>query len=153
MALTIFELISIVLLALVGGLFWGPWLALTRSMATFEPNIFLAMVDRLNRNMAPIMSVLMPISLLSLIPVLLITFGGRPVAFYLTLAALVLFVIALLVTVLIEVPIVKQMATWTVATLPSNWRQLRDRWGAFHIVRVISGLLGLALVVAGALSL
>lgn len=153
MALTIFELISITLLALVGGLFWGPWLALTRSMASFEPNIFLAMVDRLNRNMAPIMTVLMPLSLLSLAPVLLITFGSRPVAFYLTLGALVLFVIALLVTMLIEVPIVKQIATWTVSTLPNNWRQLRDRWGAFHIVRVVAGLAGLVLVVAGALSL
>ena len=152
MTLTVCALISIVLVALVAGLFWGPWLALTRSMATFEPSVFLAIVDRLNRNMAPLMSVLMPVSLLSMGPVLFFAYGSRPTTFYLTLAALLSFVVALLVTVLIEVPIVKQIATWTVATLPSNWRQLRDRWGAFHIVRVVAGMAGLAFLVAGALS-
>jgi hypothetical protein len=56
---------SIVLLASVGGLYWGPWLALTRSMATFDPETFLVIVKRLNRNMAPIMTILMPVALLS----------------------------------------------------------------------------------------
>jgi uncharacterized membrane protein len=151
MTLTICALTSIVLAALVAGLFCGPWLALTRSMATFEPSVFLAIVDRLNRNMALLMTILMPVTLLSMVPVLLITYSHRPTTFYLTLAALLAFVVALLVTVLIEVPVVTQIATWTVATLPSNWRQVRDRWGAFHIVRVVAGMAGLALLVAGAL--
>jgi uncharacterized membrane protein len=152
MTLTICTLISIMLAALVAGLFWGPWLALTRSMATFEPNVFLAIVDRLNRNMAPLMTLLLPVSLLSMGAVLFLTYGDRPATFFLTLAALVSFVVALLVTVMIEVPIVKQITTWTVATLPANWRQLRDRWGAFHIIRVVAGMAGFALLVAGALS-
>ena len=53
--------------------------------------------------------------------------------------------------VLVEVPIVKQIAPWTPRTLPANWRQLRDRWGAFHIVRVVAGIAGLAFLVAGAI--
>ena len=153
MALTICALISIVLAALVAGLFCGPWLASTRSLATFEPPVFLAIVDRLNRNMAPLMTLLLPASLLSMAAVLFLTFGDRPTTFSLTVAALAAFVVALLVTVLIEVPIVKQIATWTVATLPSNWRQLRGRWGAFHIIRVLASMAGLALLVAGALSM
>jgi uncharacterized membrane protein len=59
--------------------------------------------------------------------------------------------VALLVTVLIEVPIVKQIETWTASTLPGNWEQLRDRWGAFHVVRVIAALAGLVLLVVGAI--
>jgi hypothetical protein len=61
------------------------------------------------------------------------------------------FAVALLVTVLIEVPIVKQITTWTVETLPENWTQLRDRWGSFHIIRVVAGVAGVAFLVAGAI--
>jgi hypothetical protein len=54
-------------------------------------------------------------------------------------------------TTLVEVPIVKQIATWKPETLPGDWQQRRDRWGAFHIVRVVSGVGGLVLLVAGAI--
>jgi uncharacterized membrane protein len=151
MTLKILELVSIVLSAVVGGMYWGPWLALTKSMKTFKPDVFLAIVDRLNRNMAGLMTALTPIALLSIVPVLFISFGRQPTTFYLNLAGFILFVVALLVTVIIEVPIVKQIATWTVGTLPDNWTQLRDRWGLFHIIRVVTGIVGLALLVAGAI--
>ena len=71
MTLKIFELVNIVLLTLVSGMYWGPWLALSRSLATLEPPVFLAIVHRLNLNMAPLMTVLMPVALLSTIPVLI----------------------------------------------------------------------------------
>lgn len=73
MILKMWELISIVLLTLVSGMYWGPWLALSRSMATFEPEVFLPVVARMNRNMGPLMIVLMPIALLSTVPVRTIT--------------------------------------------------------------------------------
>jgi hypothetical protein len=52
----------------------------------------------------------------------------------------------------VEVPIVRQIETWTVSTLPANWQQLRDRWQAFHVVRVVASVAGLVLVVIGAIS-
>jgi CHASE1-domain containing sensor protein len=54
-------------------------------------------------------------------------------------------------TGLIEVPIVKRIRPWTVSTLPDNWQQLRDRWVSFHLIRVLGGFAGLALLVAGAI--
>ncbi len=151
MTLKIFELVSIVLLTLVSGMYWGPWLALSRSLATFEPPVFLAIVHRLNLNMAPLMAMLLPVALLSAVPVLFISYSERPRTFYLTLAGFALFVVTLLVTVLIEVPIVKQIETWTVSSLPDNWQQLRDRWGTFHIVRMVPSLVGLVLILVGAI--
>ena len=50
------------------------------------------------------------------------------------------------VTVLVEVPMVKEMVTWTVATLPANWQQVRDRWVRFHVIRVVAGLASLVLL-------
>ena len=62
-----------------------------------------------------------------------------------------LFVVTLIVTLRVEVPIVTQMAAWTVATLPDNWQQLRDRWGAFHLLRIIPSALGLVFYLVGAI--
>jgi hypothetical protein len=140
MALKLFELFSVVLLMIVGGLYWGPWVALSRSMATFEPGVFLAVVKRMNRNMEPVMTVLMPVALVSTLPVLVLSYGQHRQAFYLTLAGLALVV---------EVPIVKQMDTWTTSDLPDGWQALRDRWGAFHLLRVGPAVAGLVLLLVG----
>jgi uncharacterized membrane protein len=145
------ELISIVLAALTAGMFHGPWIALSRSMRTFTPEVFLAIVDRMNRNMAPVMTVLMPATLLAIIPVMLLSYHVQPKTFYLSTAAFVLFIVALLVTVFIEVPIVEQIATWTVSTLPENWQQVRDRWSKFHIIRVVAGFTSVVLLVVAAI--
>jgi uncharacterized membrane protein len=151
MNLKVCELISIILPALVGGMYWGPWLALSRSLHTFKPEVFLDLVDRMNRNMESVMTILTPVALLSIAPVLFFSYNQHPRTFYLTLTGFSLFIVALMVTMLVEVPIVKQIATWTPETLPGDWQQLRDRRGAFHIVRVVSGVGGLVLLVAGAI--
>jgi hypothetical protein len=148
MTLKIWELISIILSAVVGGMYWGPWLALSRSMNTFKPDVFLDVVDRMNRNMAGLMTALVPLALLSIPPVLFFSYNRRPRTFYLNLMGFAVFIVALVVTVL---PIVKRIVTWTVGTLPGNWQQERDRWGAFHIIRVVAGIGGLVLLVAGAI--
>jgi uncharacterized membrane protein len=126
-------------------------LHLSRSMKTFAPEVFLAIVDRMNSNMAPVMTVLMPGTMLSIIPVLLLSYHERSMVFYLSAAALLLFLVALLVTVVVEVPIVQQIVTWTPSTLPENWRQLRDRWMRFHVIRVIAGVASLIFLVVAAI--
>jgi hypothetical protein len=144
------DIIAIVLAALVMGVFWGPWLALTRSISTFAPDTFIALVHRLDRNLGGIMSVLFPVTILSLVPVLVLSFTSVT-SFFLILAALALFAVALVVTAAVEVPIVKQIRGWTAATMPPDWERLRDRWVSFHLLRVVPGIVGLALLVAGAL--
>lgn len=151
MALKVWELVGIFLLALVTGVFWGPWLGLSRSSAAFKPEVFLAIGHHMIRNLAPIMPVLMPAALLSELPVLFMSYRERPDTFFLNLAGFGLFVIALLVTLMVEVPIDKQIKTWTAATLPTNWEQLRDRWNAFHVVRTFASVAGLFLLLVAAI--
>jgi hypothetical protein len=150
MALVVFEVLDIGLAALVAGVFWGPWVALTRSVATLEPAVFLAVVRRLVANLGPLMTVLMPVSLLATGPVLVLSFGDRLVTFALTVAGAALFLLALVVTVLVEVPIAQRIPTWTPSTLPADWQQQRDRWASVHLIRVVAGLLGLLALVTGA---
>ena len=141
-------LINILVSAIVGGMYWGPYLALTKSLKEFELNSFLAIVNRLNKNMAPLMTVLTPLSLLTTIPVLILSYSNQA-AFCFSLMGFLCFVSALFVTIKIEVPIVKQVITWTESTLPTNWQELRDKWGRFHIVRVGCGILGLIFLLVG----
>jgi uncharacterized membrane protein len=120
-------------------------------MRRFKSEVFLDIVSQMNRNMESAMTILTPVALLSITPVLFFSYNEQRRTFYLTLAGFALFIVALVVTMLVEVPIVKQIVTWTAETLPGNWQQLRDRWGAFHIIRVVAGVGGLALIVAGAI--
>ena len=152
MLLQLAQLVSILTAALAGGMFWGPWLALTISIRRFSPEVFLALANRLSRNIGAVMTVLLPLSLLLMVPVLVLAHGRQPTTFYCTLGALGMYALALLVTVAIEVPLVKQMECWTVATLPPGWEQVRDRWAAFHLVRVATAVAGLGLLIAGALA-
>jgi hypothetical protein len=52
MALKISEVVSILLLVIVGGLYWGPGIALTRTVPTCSSEVLLVIVKRMNRNMA-----------------------------------------------------------------------------------------------------
>ena len=151
MTLKIWQLVSAFLAALVTGVFFGPWLGLSRSVTTFKPEVFIAIGQRMIRNLSPVMPILMPAALASIVPVLVISYGERPETFYLNLAGLGLFIVALLVTLIVEVPIDNQIKRWTAATLPADWTRLRDRWEAFHAVRTFASVVGLALLLIGAI--
>jgi hypothetical protein len=138
------ELVSILFAVLTFGVFWGPWIALTRSIRTLGPDTFLEVVHRLDRNLGGLMGVLLPVTILLLMPALFLTHGAQ---LALSIAALVLFIITLVVTAAIEVPVVKIIRGWTSTPLPGNWKQLRDRWVSFHLARVIPGFLGVAALV------
>ncbi|MGJ4843262.1 anthrone oxygenase family protein [Leifsonia sp. Le1] len=143
---------GIVLVGLVVGVYWGPWIALTRTIATFEPAVLLPLVARLSANLAPVMTVLMPLALLVVAAAVAVAAFGHPVTLILVAVAFVLLALTLVVTMAVEVPIVKTIESWTVDTLPPNWRAHRDRWVSFHLLRVVPGVVALALLAAAAVT-
>jgi hypothetical protein len=52
----------------------GTWLALSRSLRTFKPDVFLAIIDRMVRNMESVMTVLTPVAVLSIASVLFFSY-------------------------------------------------------------------------------
>jgi uncharacterized membrane protein len=66
--------------------------------------------------------------------------------------ALVLMVIAMIITLVVNVPIDRQIQSWTTATLPADWNAIRDRWEYFHGLRTLVSLVALACLFANALS-
>lgn len=151
-ALAIWQFISILLSALVTGVFWGTWLGLSRSMSSLTPETFLTVGHTMIGNLGTIMAILVPAALLAVAVVLYLLYRDRSTrAFYLTLAGFVLFIIALLITLIVEVPIDNHIAAWTATTLPDNWQELRDRWDLFHTIRSWASVFGFALLLGGAL--
>ena len=55
-------------------------------------------------------------------------------------AAALLLLLGIVVTLIVEVPINKQIAVWTPTSVPANWAELRARWLKFHHVRTVSGM-------------
>ena len=65
-----------------------------------------------------------------------------------TLSALVLLVVAGVITFLVNGPINLEQQTWNVQTPPTDWAQLRDRWQLAHAVRTVLIALALCLLTA-----
>ena len=141
---------TIVLFALVMGVFWGTWFSLSRTMDRLSPETFLAVGHEMIRNLGVPMAILLPFSLLSaLITLGLLWRRPRTAAFWWLLGGFLLMVAALVITLAVEVPIDNRIETWTVATLPADWRSIQSRWELFHTLRTF---VSIAAVVAATIS-
>jgi uncharacterized membrane protein len=146
------QFVNIFLFALVSGVLWGTWFSLSRSIASITPAGFLEIGRTMIRNLAWPMRILMPASILSALAVLFLLFRQQLTgAFYFEVTGLVLFVVVLLVTLLVNVPIDNRIKQWTPTTLPSDWTRIRDRWQLYHTVRTFASLAGLGCALASGL--
>jgi len=141
---------TIVLFALVMGVFWGTWFSLSRTMNQLSAETFLAVGHEMIRNLGGPMAILLPLALLSaLVTLALLWQGRRAAAFWWLLAGFLLMVVALAITLVVEVPIDNKIQTWTAATLPGDWRSIQSRWERFHTIRTFASI---AAVVAATVS-
>jgi Anthrone oxygenase len=151
MKLKLAQFSTIVLFALVMGVFWGTWFVLSRSIVTFRAQTFLDIGQTAIRNLAIPMRIMMPLALLSA-AVLLVLLPKRSVPFAWAFAGFVLMVCALVVTLAVEVPIDNQIKVSTAASLPANWEALRDRWESYHTLRTFLSIAALIAVTTSTLS-
>ena len=82
MTLKVAQFVNILLLVLVVGVFWGPWLGLSRSIGSFSAQTFLDIGHTMIGNLAPVMPVLMITAILSTVPVLYLLYAQRAKSFY-----------------------------------------------------------------------
>jgi uncharacterized membrane protein len=141
---------TVVLFALVMGVFWGTWFSLSRTMDRLAPETFVAVGHEMIRNLGVPMAILLPLALLcALVTLALLWRGGRTAALSWLLAGFLVMVAALVITLAVEVPIDNQIETWTAAALPGDWRSIQARWELFHTIRTF---LSIAAVVAVTIS-
>jgi drug/metabolite transporter (DMT)-like permease len=153
MLVKVAHFVSIMLYVLVAGVMWGTWLSLARTMTEYEAATFLDDGKHMINNLGTVMAVLMIAAVaIGLVTVLVLYRHRSRVAGRLALAALALMLGVMAVTLAVEVPIDKQIMTWTLGTLPADWTDIRARWATFHTLRTFLSLASVAAAVAAALA-
>ena len=145
------EFVAIFLQVLVVGAFWGSWIGLSRSIEALTPATFVEVGHVMMADYGPIMSVLMPAAVLATLAAGILAYRRNPLAGLLILAGFACVAAATAITLTVNVPIDEMRAGWTVATLPADWMQVRDRWETYHTARTFVTLGGLAATLAGSL--
>jgi len=140
MKLKAVEFIGLILASLVMGVFWGTWFTLTRSIHNFSAAEFIHIGKTIINNVAIPMSIIMPATLLFMLIAILLSRRVNRYSFYLYSISFLLMVIALIITVAVEVPIDNQIKTWTETSVPGNWESLRQTWDSFHTIRTFTSI-------------
>lgn len=135
MIVQLVEFLSLFILMLVTGIFWGPWFSLHRSLNRFSKGEFLKIVNTLAANLAVPMRFLMPVCILLLGLFICFYPIKSSIGFYVLILSFLLTLSALLITVLVEISFVKQMQEWTENTMPFTWEKIRDNWVKYHVIR------------------
>ena len=142
---------TVVLFALVMGVFWGTWFSLSRTMSRLSAETFLAVGHQMIRNLGGPMAILLPLSLLSALVTLALLWPDRgSAAFWWLVAGFLLMAAALVVTLAVEVPIDNQIEAWTAATLPGDWRSIQSRWELWHTIRTFLSIAAVIAIIIGA---
>jgi uncharacterized membrane protein len=122
-------------------------------MSVLTPATFLEVGHTMIGNLGGPMSVLMPAALLSaLISTVLLLRRGQTRRSVFTVSAFVLLLVAMIITLIVNVPIDRQIQSWTTTTLPADWSAIRDRWELYHGLRTLVSLTALACLFASTLS-
>lgn len=146
MRTTLIAFISLLLLLLVTGVFWGTWFTLTRSIDSFSAEEFIHIGKVIIANVAAPMRILMPTSILFVILWIWWYNHKKSIGFYFGVLGLAALLITLLITLLVLVPIDNQIKEWRAATVPSDWTVLRDKWQTFHAGRTLTAVISFACV-------
>jgi uncharacterized membrane protein len=149
----VLQFLALLLFSLVTGVMWGTWFSLSRSIAAITPETFLEVGRTMIGNLGVPMRVLMPAAALSGAVVCILLFRRRQTAgFMLATASVALLLIAMGITLVVNVPIDRQIQSWTTATLPADWTAIRDRWEFYHGLRTFVSVLALACLFGSTLS-
>jgi uncharacterized membrane protein len=139
------QFVTLLLFSLVTGVFWGTWFSLSRSMVSLTAPTFLEVGHTMIGNLGGPMSVLMPAAVLSGIIATGLLFRRRHThSAGFALASVLLLLAAMAITLAVNVPIDRQIQSWTLVTLPPDWTAIRDRWEFYHGLRTLVSLVALS---------
>lgn len=147
------QFLTLLMFSLVTGVFWGTWFSLSRSIADITPATFLEVGHLMIRNLGGPMRVLLPTALVSALALCVVLFRRHLLlAASFAGAALALMVVSLVITLTVNVPIDRQIQSWTIDAMAPDWTAIRDRWELFHGWRTAASLCALACLFASTLT-
>ena len=151
MRIRVFQFLEIVLTAVLACGWFYEWMGFMRASISLPGPVYIQVRQALA---GTFMKQIPRISIAAVVSQSIATLSARrrrSPSFGLSLLGLVCLVAACISTLRVNVPINRQMDTWSSGALPSNWTELRDRWNRYHTFRTILSMLSFACQVLAAL--
>ena len=136
--------LSLFVLMLITGVFWGTWFTLTRSLENFSSEEFIHIGKVIIANVSVPMSIIMPLGILLMLLSLWFYPTKKSAGFYAGIFSFALLIVTLLITLMVLVPIDNEIKNWTSANLPGGFEGIRQRWKTFHAARTFTSLISFA---------
>jgi hypothetical protein len=143
MTISFIRFINIIIAALLAGTSFGIWVGL--NPLNYSPSTYVEQQKQLVMSLNTLMVSLVVIATLVTVISAYLQKKNK-VAFIMLLFASVSFASCIFISRFGNLPIQKEILTWSADSLPGNWIMLRDKWWSFHIMRTIAELVALALV-------
>jgi hypothetical protein len=141
------KLIELISLFLMTGVLWGPWIALHCSLHVFAKEEFMKITHAMADNLEKPMRILMPLCILFLGISVFLFSRQNNFEFLCQLGSFGCMIVTLIVTLIVELPIVKQIKQWNHETIPADWQAIRDGWLRFHTLGVFPVMISFLLYV------
>jgi hypothetical protein len=147
--LSIVQTLAVISIGLVTGSMFAIWQGYP--ITDYSPATFVEVHKGAVRGLNTLLPV-MAIASLALVALLATFARQRPVVMWLYIGVVAMIVLGGLITRLINQPINAQVMTWTAATLPVDWTDLRDRWWTWHQVRLSLTFVGEVMLIGTVLT-
>jgi uncharacterized membrane protein len=141
---TAIELLSLLLVGSIAGAELGSWCCVQPVVARLPYEQFVAAEQGMLRTFGRLMPVLMPLSGILAVALIILSREETSFVLWLRVAAALCIAVTVVTTLLVNVPINTQTASWQLTNDPSEWQQMRERWHFFQGVR--GGLFAFAFV-------
>ena len=143
MTTVISRFLNIIMAGLLAGILLGI------SLGYNPKNLSVSTYIEQQQNVIKALNTLMP--LLGLITIILTLSSAflqkdNKIIFITLIIATIALVITAFVTRFVNQPINSNVMIWNKATLPTNWKELRDKWWSFHLIRTIMTLTAFILI-------
>ena len=143
MTTSVIRFLNIILAALLAGISLGIWIGFNPMDLT--ASTYVEQQQNMLRALRVLMVLLVFMATIITVLSAFLQKSDRTV-FIALLAAALFFVVCILITRFGNKPIDDVVLTWTSATIPDNWEDLRNKWWSLHIMRTVAEIAALLLV-------
>jgi len=144
-ALVVIRFVAIFLTGLLAGIHFGDRMGASFARPKLSPSGFVTFQQEQIAHFARMMPALSVVAILSSVTWLVLIWSqlGTAAVVFLALGTLAFIVVAIL-TRSVNVPINKQVMTWSAASPPSDVMEIWARWERVHTIRTVLAVLGFA---------
>ncbi len=143
MTKSIIRFLNIILVGLLAGTSFGIWIGL--NPMTYSVSTYIEQQQHLVNSLNTLMISL--VILATLITIVSAYFQRQNKSVFIALLIAAAFLAScIFISRFGNLPIQKEILTWNVGHVPSNWTILRDKWWSFHILRTIAELSAFVLI-------